>query len=350
MKKTSSNEVWLIIDSRQYGGIETHVIQLAIGLRQYQQPVRVWLVSRYAQVSPLIEKLEKSNIQYDYLGTSSLSALLNLTHLIQQYRPLAVHAHGYRASILTKIATIRTRTYQLTTYHAGETSSGRMRLYDGVDRISAAMSDHALVVSHAIAHKIPSRTIHLKNFIDCAEMHFAHGEHIAFVGRLSKEKAPERFCRLATQFPLQSFHLYGSGPLEKAIHTMAGSNVQCHGYQADMTVVWPTISVLVICSDFEGLPMVALEAMARGIVVIAIAVGDLPCLISDGENGLLARDESMLSPQLQRWLSLSKKAQHTLRLNAANTIHQNYSQNAIIPILLALYRQTSHQYDSQIAN
>lgn len=45
--------------------------------------------------------------------------------------------------------------------------------------------------------------------------------------------------------------------------------------------------LLFITSSEEGFPMVAMEAMARGSVIIATAVGDLPVHIKQGENGFL---------------------------------------------------------------
>lgn len=350
MKKTSSNDVWLIIDSRQFGGIETHVLQLAYGLIQHHQSVKVWLVSCYQPRSPICDKLDALNIDYDYLGANLLSALLSLTQKVKKQRPLVVHAHGYRASILAKLAKLITRHPQISTYHAGETPHGRMKLYDWLDRISASISDNALVVSHAIADKIPARTLYVNNFIDSQAIPFSHGQSVAFVGRLSAEKAPDRFCRLACHFPTQQFDIFGSGPLEHTVTAMAGQNVDCHGYQSDMWAIWPTISVLVISSDFEGLPMVALEAMGRGIVVISTCVGELPTLISDGENGLLAQDEAELREKLQCWLSLSDATQNAMRVNAANTIRHHYSQHVIIPKLLKIYHRTPTQFDSQIAN
>jgi glycosyltransferase involved in cell wall biosynthesis len=45
--------------------------------------------------------------------------------------------------------------------------------------------------------------------------------------------------------------------------------------------------VFVLCTHFEGLPLVILEAMARGRPVVATAVDGIPEIVIDGRTGLL---------------------------------------------------------------
>jgi glycosyltransferase involved in cell wall biosynthesis len=45
--------------------------------------------------------------------------------------------------------------------------------------------------------------------------------------------------------------------------------------------------VLVITSSEEGFPMVVMEAMAMGCIILATPVGDLPHHIQPGENGAI---------------------------------------------------------------
>ncbi|WP_114764516.1 glycosyltransferase family 4 protein [Vibrio rhodolitus] len=337
MSKTSCNEIWLIIDSRQFGGIETYVAQLATGLLVHQQPTRVLLITPYQPETPLREKLDQLAIPFQYLAENSSQALSKLISLIRSEKPLALHAHGYKANLLSKCAKLATGVPLISTFHAGETPTGKVKLYDWLDRITAAVANHAIVVSHAIGKKLPSASIYLENFIDTRNIASSGGEQLAFVGRLSPEKAPERFIALASKFPHQSFHLYGTGPLAESLAKEGSSNVQFHGHQKEMNRCWSKISVLVICSHFEGLPMVALEAMARGIVVIATNVGELPQLIRHQENGFIAQNESELATCLDDWLNLPIEQQSLIRQQAAQTIHQHYSQQAIIPKMLKIY-------------
>lgn len=58
-------------------------------------------------------------------------------------------------------------------------------------------------------------------------------------------------------------------------------------YGPELWQMYDTHDVLVLPSFTEGFPQVLLEGMARGIPVVATAVGGVPRLVRDGENGLL---------------------------------------------------------------
>lgn len=353
MSKISFNEIWLVMDSRQFGGIETHLLQLAIGLVKHRQQVRVWLTHRYANESPFIAKLKDHQLDYGYLDDNHVQPLFQLIKLAKHYQPQVIHCHGYKASILGKLTRSVTGVRQISTYHAGETPTGRVKLYDWLDRYTAWFSSASIVVSQAIANKLPCKTQHFNNFIDTDDLTFHHGSEIAFVGRLSREKAPHHFVQLARDFPEQGFHIYGDGPLSNELKQNVPNNLTFHGHQQQMDQVWPNIDVLIISSDFEGLPLVAIEAMARGINVISTSVGDIPTLIDSPFNGLLVKDGLQLKEALKKYLSFSPDAIMALRVNAANTIAKHYSSAHVIPNMLSLYAISpfsDSQSDSQFEN
>lgn len=357
MSTIQRDEIWLLIDSLRFGGIETHVSELAQGLRRQRAPVRVVFTQKYGEPSPLKALLVQSNIDCSYLCelSTAKTQLLQLRFALKCHQPKLIHAHGYKASLLSKLACklMRGSVAQISTYHAGETPTGRVWLYDLLDRYSAFLSNKTLVVSQKIAQKIPFSSIHINNFIATDHIKPQSGQQVAFVGRLSHEKAPERFVALAQQFSSQAFpnlesgrpefHCYGAGPLRESLEKMAGKDkeqlVHFQGHQTDMNAVWPNIGVLVLCSRYEGLPMTALEAMARGIPVISTNVGDLDQLIQHGINGYLAESPEMLAEHLKHWLELPENEQQKVRHCAIEKAAKSFSTKAIIPQLLILYSQ-----------
>tara|TARA_Y100001956_G_C4120214_1_gene186995 strand:+ start:1031 stop:2062 length:1032 start_codon:yes stop_codon:yes gene_type:complete len=338
MSSNTPTNVWLIIDSLAFGGIESHVVQLAKGLKQFEASVFVWIVRKYDAPPALCEHLDANDIPHNFLADRPLQSLPTLLSHIKQRSPDVIHAHGYKASLLAKAARLTTGIHQVSTYHAGETPVGLVYLYDIIDRYTAALSSTSIAVSALIQEKLPCRSTYLNNFVDSHYSSPIHGHQTAFVGRLSHEKAADRFVSMGHMFPDQAFDIYGTGPDQDQLSHTAPENVRFHGYQSDMEQVWPQIDVLIICSRFEGLPMTALEAMARGIIVMSLNVGNLAKLIQHGQNGYLFDDFSALCEFYSGFQTLPDSELNQVRLNAQQTIQHSFSPQALIPKLLEIYR------------
>ncbi|RBW66782.1 hypothetical protein DS893_01895 [Vibrionales bacterium C3R12] len=360
--KPRLGEIWLLIDSLTFGGIETHVLELAIGLKHFGlhskskiPSVRVVLLTEYPEESAIIQKLNVEGIPYSYLhqlvdtenrSTQRFHQLLNQPlhqlHLANRiHQPTLIHAHGYKASILSKLTKLLSWSHPITqfsTFHAGENPVGKVKLYDLCDRYSAGLSNSNLAVSQLIQSKLPVKASVLNNFVNTGNVTRSNGQQLAFVGRLSYEKAPDRILDLAKHFPELVFDIYGSGPLDSDLSANKTSNVKFHGHQNDMSLVWQNIGLLIIPSRFEGLPMAALEAMSRGIPVLAMNVGNLSQLIQHNENGFIANNADQLFEHLQAWLSSSEGEKNAMYQNAINTVNKHYSSEAVIPQFLNVYQ------------
>lgn len=83
--------------------------------------------------------------------------------------------------------------------------------------------------------------------------------------------------------------------------------------------------------------MAALEAMANGVAVIAMNVGQLGQLIEHGQNGFIAQTEADLVAHLQSWLEMPSAEQQRLLFQARETIMQHYSPQAVLPQILSSY-------------
>jgi glycosyltransferase involved in cell wall biosynthesis len=86
------------------------------------------------------------------------------------------------------------------------------------------------------------------------------------------------------------------------------------------------MDIFVLPSYSEGVSLALLEAMAAGKPVIATAVGGLPEVVTEGENGLLIppRDAEALAGALARLLTDPALAQR-LGTNARARVRENFS-------------------------
>jgi len=86
--------------------------------------------------------------------------------------------------------------------------------------------------------------------------------------------------------------LYGDGPckdsLEALIHLLDLKNVSFGGQLSDVNGIWAKNHALVLPSRFEGLPLVIVEAMLCGRMVITTNVAGNAEYLSEGVNGFIA--------------------------------------------------------------
>ena len=101
------------------------------------------------------------------------------------------------------------------------------------------------------------------------------------------------------------------------------------GHRNDVPAVMKDLSVLAVPSRHEGLGIVALEAMALGVPVVASNVGGLPEIIQDGTNGLLVPpdDADALGLAIVRLLA-DRDLARRLSDAARRTVRERFSADA----------------------
>ncbi|MCE2572039.1 glycosyltransferase family 4 protein [Motilimonas eburnea] len=330
------NPVFLLLDSRQFGGIESHVLELAKGLKQAGVAVHVVLLQDYATVHPLEPLLQQQLIHCHKL-TSPCSGLISLIAL---YRPSLFHTHGYKAGIVGRLLGLLYQVAVISSFHAGEKPKGKLAIYDFIDRYSACLAQQRIAISPIIAKRLPFTSHVVNNFLSHAPTEISQGLQIAFVGRLSREKGADRFVDLARLFPQYPFHVYGDGPERAHLQSMASSNVIFYGQQ-EMAKIWPKIGILVMPSRYEGLPMAAIEAMMHGIPVLAYDVGALNKLVHHQVNGYLIppAQHGQMQMALGQFLGLPRSQKQSMQRAAKSQARKNFSAKAILPQIMNLYQQ-----------
>jgi glycosyltransferase involved in cell wall biosynthesis len=135
-------------------------------------------------------------------------------------------------------------------------------------------------------------------------------------------------ARVVAQFPNVVFLIVG-GYDDKAEHRehfvkvkewLSKHNVTSHfiftGFRRDVPRLVAAMNSFVLCTHWEGLPLVLLEAMAQSKPVVATAVDGVPEIIIDGRTGLLHQhqDDAKLAEQMLTLLTdeeYAKKLGHT---------------------------------------
>jgi glycosyltransferase involved in cell wall biosynthesis len=131
----------------------------------------------------------------------------------------------------------------------------------------------------------------------------------------------------------------------RAIAAEAALDFRHHGPIDDVAGLLDAACIVVLGSHAEGMPMVALEGMARGAIVVAPATGDVARVMTDGETGFVARQRKGrthsddLARSIGSALALSTRGRATMSASAKRHASASFAADAIAPKWLELYER-----------
>ncbi len=256
----------------------------------------------------------------------------------------------------------------ITTLHGTDiTLVGQERSFLEITRFSIAQSDGLTAVSEYLKRETverfgarPAAIEVIPNFVDpdrygrdlypCRRSALLEpGEklilHISNFRSVKRVKDVVRiFSRVAPKVPARLV-LVGDGPDRPEV----AGEAEALGVAERVTFLGKLDSVaeLLACADLFLLPsetesfgLVALEAMASGVPVVATRVGGLPEVVTDGETGVLAPVEALdemagaavdILRDPERWDAMSRAARERAR--------EEFSVNRVVPMYEAYYRR-----------
>ncbi|MGZ6140468.1 MAG: glycosyltransferase family 4 protein [Myxococcaceae bacterium] len=286
-------------------GAERSLLALAAATEPPFEPVVASLVrpGREDALGEAARGLGLQSMRIEARGRLSWAALGPIARLA---RGALLHAHDYKSLVLALAAGAVARAPVVVTFHGDTAHSGLVRAYEGLARRSARWASGVAATSAALAEQIraaaPSVVVQLiPNGIALGRMP-SEAERtearralalppgslvVAYVGRLSPEKAPEVLLRAARGTGLRVLFA-GDGPMRAGLEAeAAGAEVRFLGFVRDVGQVLAAADLLALPSRTEGLPMAVLEAMAAGLPVVASSVGSLPEVLGDGAGWLV---------------------------------------------------------------
>jgi glycosyltransferase involved in cell wall biosynthesis len=304
-----------VISGDAWAGAEVQACTLISHLVRMPEIAVAAVVMNEGQLAEKLRATGTTVFVMDEQRVGTFRIFRSLLRVLESWRPDVVHTHRDKENVLGSLANAMTRRVpSVRTIHGGREHarlSGlrglRQRLILGSDRWCArTLQQRAIAVSRELKTRISAdipahKIVVIENGVDVDALTATarpadfrkrepHATHMGIVGRLVSVKRVDLFLETATllarRYPQRNwrFHVFGEGPLRRELERSptAGEiehSITFHGHRADIAGCIAGLDVVVICSDHEGMPMTALEAIALGTPVVAHAVGGLPDVV-----------------------------------------------------------------------
>lgn len=314
-----------VIDSGGLYGAEKMLLGLAVECRKLGHAVTIaTIVAPQDEADALGEAASGRGLDHRQFRMNdglNLRGAREILRYADQHGFEVIHTHGYKADILLSLVPGRRRQRMVCTLHGWASVGRRDRLwfYEALDRLLLRRFDHVVTVSQPMC-KLVSRYVaddRLSVIPNGIELPARRGEadgdvtgtrprhaqteavRILAIGRLSHEKGFDRLVEATRILNAGGMNLLvtiaGEGPcrveLERQIAASGlDGRVRLAGYVADVDKLYQGSDLFVLCSRTEGLPLVLLESMSRGLPVVATPVGEVAVVLGHGQFGCLLDD------------------------------------------------------------
>jgi N-acetyl-alpha-D-glucosaminyl L-malate synthase BshA len=293
-----------------------------------------------------------------------------MAEVAESYRLDLLHVHyaipHSIAAMLAQqmMAPVRRLPYITTLHGTDITLVGADPSYFGITKFSIEKSDGITSISDNLREKtveifgVPNEIRVIKNFVNCdlyrpdnekkgAAVYAPNGEKLLI--HLSNFRPVKRvldciriLAEVRKSVPARLL-MVGDGPERSPAEHLARSlkvdrDVMFLGKQNHVERLIPLAHVLLMPSEMESFGLVALEAMACGVVPVATRVGGVPELITHGEDGYLEEVGDIAAQAARVVALLSDDALHWKMAKAGRwNAGERFCTDRIIPLYERYY-------------
>lgn len=241
-------------------------------------------------------------------------ALAQLTALMCRFRPHIVHTHTAKAGVLGRAAAVLSRApARVHTFHGhllhGYFPPAKTRAVVRLERTLARRCDRLVAVGGRVREELiaagigragqyavvpPGTRLPTLPARESARRALGLAPEdpvIAFVGRVTGIKRPDRFIAAARQIrraiPETRFMVCGDGDQMAQLRAADDLNPLLLGWRRDVETVYAAADVVMLTSDNEGMPVSLIEAAHAGVPAVATRVGSVAEVVQHGVTGLV---------------------------------------------------------------
>ena len=325
-------------------------------------------VTKYCNMISNIEQIQMNRS----IGISDIKNIEEIYKIIKKYNPDILYAHSSKAGAIVRIANIFLKKKCIYNAHGWSfnmrTSTLRKKIYVYIEKIAAHFCDKIICISEyekktALENKICNvdKLVVINNGIDLekyrkdqilkienSEIGIPNDAYvIGMVGRISEQKAPDIFVRMAVlvkkTIPNVHFLIVGDGEMKDEICQYAKENkindiLHITGWVSNPESYIEMFDIACLLSRWEGFGLALAEYMACGKPIVATNVDAIPYVVRDGINGILVKKDDFYSgAQAVKKLYDNKMLADNLASNGKKIVNKYFDVNRVVNEHKALF-------------
>ena len=302
-------------------------------------PRSIWFPGHYFYNSYRYSKkvynaIIKDINQFDFIYVKGLSGwkLLNEKNILNSAIKIGVNFHGM--NMFLPVQGLKLKIVNL--------------FFKIIVKKNMILSDYVFSYGSKVTSTILNAHISKNKIIEiptAIERHFIRDENeikvnntinFVFIGRNDPVKAlNELFISIKNINVNFNYVFHFIGPIENKIKR---ENIIYHGLlnnYSDIIKILDNSDVLLLPSYSEGMPNVILEAMSRGLLIIATNVGAVNLMVNN-DNGFLIKSPSpvLIQEAMEIILNMDSKDIIKMRINSLNKLKNNFTWEKIASLTL----------------
>lgn len=383
-----NEKIKILFVTKSTGGVAEYVHQLVRGMDKSQFDITVACLSENGpefaallSAYPDIKTFSLAMNRYDVDLISDLQVLFALSRHLKNEKYNIIHAHASKPGFITRMAAWGTGVPVLYSPHCFAFHDGagflKSRLTAFLEFLAAkfltekivfvADGEKDLALRYSVGKVESMVTIYtgidterFSTVLDTDLVRLSLGVSVdvflvGAVGRMSKQKAPLDFVRMAKILnrnnPSIHFIWIGNGPLlsdvENMVKELSLSEVfHMPGHRSDVPEILRTLDCFVLASKWEGFPIVLLEAMAAGAPIISTNIAGSNEAVRNNIDGWLvpAGDLEAMAEAVKDLINSPEKKVEFCN-NARKRVEQNFQTQLMLDKLQNLYKTTVNKHE-----
>lgn len=340
-----------VITRSELGGAQTVVVQLANRLSDEHDVVLVAGEGdgkMWEMVSPRVTCVRSRYLQRALSPVKDIRAALELRRIYRKYRPDVVHLHSSKAGTLGRLVFPTKKVVY--TVHGFDSIRLAFRKFMPVERILQHACSAIVAVSNydeknlhneGIIHNVSTIyngiTTPDSNSVERLNIANNYKKIVLSIARVNPPKEPKIFIETARLLPQYGFIWIGN---QEPVEHLGDIPANCHflGNIVNAGAYCAQADLFMLPSNYEGLPMVIIEAMSCGVPVVASDVGGVSEIVRNDINGYTLPNRAELFAEKIETILSNENLYARMSKNALEIFERELTIDKMVEGYMAVYR------------